>query len=500
MNDTTWKLFGTLVPIFGALALLWTTSIKELRRINYAEKTVGSLGGWFRAISRIPLWVINGVLLLFAAAAVMAFVGGLNKGSCPPANPVLWLCEWLFDGTLILIGFYLFFACIAYFQIFQRVLHFVGLTRFWIAPTLKYDPGMINADWLLQRGEDTRLININPTKCEILASFLFQIPLEKTRSEHAGKTWAAPDWPVANRANALLFGSIIEGVVHNLPDSAAARKIKWSKFYDRIRELGSDFWKPTELERRDAQNILEAIGKVEVPEPLPAMPQGGVQTVPKTEATEQQAALKALENEEAIAKALGKTRQLLSKKYRADASELALSTFSQKPSLHRARTNLQAFPQMNSATPSAMDVQFLKLAVGAEVWPTMKREAFAYPFSTGIAQLMMNTGCLVSSPDTTEVVMDEMFRRLLASSEQTVVDAVADVLDKKPHLAANLGISKPDDRWEISREVDYLLWWLSRRPRGWELDLSALEPSPATGEDVKPEPPWKLSGNVLVHG
>jgi hypothetical protein len=53
------------------------------------------------------------------------------------------------------------------------------------------------------------------------------------------------------------------------------------------------------------------------------------------------------------------------------------------------------------------------------------------------------------------------------------------------------------DRWTLTREVDYMLWWLSRQPRGAELDIATLH---VPKDDSETEgPPWKLVGNVLVH-
>jgi hypothetical protein len=151
---------------------------------------------------------------------------------------------------------------------------------------------------------------------------------------------------------------------------------------------------------------------------------------------------------------------------------------------------------MSDAYSNAMDTQFLKLAIAAEVWPTIDPGPFIFPFSRGISLLMMNCNCLVSTPDTTEVAIDNQFRRLVAFGEQTIVNAVTDYLRGDRNLAAKLGLPEGSDEWRIARRVDYLLWWLSRQRNGWKLNVAALD-LPIDVEDEK-DPPWKLSGNAII--
>jgi hypothetical protein len=502
IKDEAWKFVGSIVPMLGAGVQLWTGLVKDLRQSNYVEKVIGPLGKAYDWIWRRPLVLANWLLILIIGLALLALFGGVNKIMSWCESPFCRMCVWVFDRSIWLVLFYFILAVMVYLQILPRILHLFTLLLARFHPGLKYNPGLINVDWLLQRGEQARLININETQCEIVASFLFRLPGEEARSDYAGKGWSSPCWPEASRANALLIGCVIEGVIHDLPRSAPAKK-DLDVLYEAIFKLGPQTWEPKSIISHTAEHILEALPRThshsasEVHEPglcekfIHALIPSG------HEELNRRGSLKSLASEQAIIQAVTHTLRLLSSNYGGDASKLAHRRWRQ-PSLPRARQNLQAFPTMNSARANAMDVQFLKLAISEHVWPTIKLDNFVYPFSRGVAMLMMNTGCLMPTPDTREVVMDELFRRLLASAEQAVVNAVALVLRRDANLAQKLGISDANDPWEIGREVDYLLWWLSRRPRGWELNVEALNGA-AVPDDNSESSPWKLVGNALVH-
>jgi hypothetical protein len=209
----------------------------------------------------------------------------------------------------------------------------------------------------------------------------------------------------------------------------------------------------------------------------------------------EQAGLESLADEQAVLKSVNDGLRLLAQYYGGDATQLANTWWRLRPSIRLAQRRLQKFPQMRSLKPGAMDVQFLKLARAASVWPNAKLASFVYPFSRDIARLLLNTGCLTPMPDVEHVAADELFRRLVAHAEQRICDAVAEIIRGNENLAAKLKIDPPSDRWAIDRKIDYLLWWLGRQPRGWELDVAALNSS-ATNADI-PTPRWQFRANSL---
>ncbi len=469
VKEEALKFVGAIGPMLGAGIQLGTGLLKNLQRIGKAQREIGSPGYWFFLIARLPLIVANWILSIVILLALLALFGGINRYYAWDTSRFSHFCETLFNYSLWLSLGYFILALLVYFRVLPRALRLLARGCAWIRPEMKHDPGLINSDWELRNADDAHFVNVASTGCEVTASFLLQIPRDKWGTDFAGSCCSNPSWTVGSRANALLIGCCIEGIVHGLPEGNPCKTIPFSILYKALEDAGERIWQSQNILNQNASaNILNSL----------RVANGD---------------LACLADEPAVVGVVKATTQRLRDKFQGDGSKLARAKLSGRVSLRLARKRLRKFPKMAEADSNPMDAQFLKLAYSANVW-NFDDGRFIFPFSRGVALLMMNSGCLITTQDVDTIAIDNSMRWLTAFAEQKIVDFVTTLLKNDPHLITKSGLPNTQDIWEINRMIDYRLWWLSRQPNGWKLYLAALD-EVATEEDGAA---WKLSGNTFV--
>lgn len=453
---------SSAVTVVGGLVQLMSEIAGERRRIRYAESSVGSLGTWFHltwasalSLAHVLLFFVT-ILAAFALAGTAKWFGGVAQE----------FAMWLFANGPILLLAYVAFALAVHLRLAGKMWFYVAQIKARYSPRTAFDPGLINAEWLFLRGTaEPTLLNVDRIRCEMVASFLFRIPSEKTASDRA--LAVDEEWLATNRANAILFACAIEGVVHELP---GGRKRKLSELFSAFYSAEAEIWSSASVA---SGRTIEAIPRL----------------------LKSTTTLADLADEQAVLTVVRKTAIVLQESYAGNAVSLAGGRIAWMTgaAVEHVVSNLREFPALDGARRPGRDVQFLKLALEAKIWPGMSPE-FIYPFSRNVAMFLLNTGCLVCTPGTQRIVIDPLFVRLVGAAEEIIVESAAEILGRQPGLGAGLRLPASPSRWQLARSVDYTIWWLSRQPSGWRLRVDELD-----GEAAKsaPSPKWTESFTTL---
>lgn len=469
------KYIASLFPVFGASIQLWTGLAQKLRRVFRERDVIGDRGWSFRIIWVYPLYLGNFFLVVIAVMSLASIAGGaIEHYGCNKTGVVAQYMVRLFDNSLWLAVIYVLIAVVFHFEALPRMVHLVALFVATLHRELRNAPGFINAAWMLRNGENAIAVNISPLKCRLIANFLLSISKSGAAASKEDYASRFPgEWPAANRANALLFACVIEGLIHDLPRSHPAKEVPLSELYKLFGdERKVELWSPARFLSGEASKDIMA-----------------------TLAGVSQEGLRILGGESFVNAAVSEAAETLATKYSGDAAELAYGSWLtfRRRSLDRVERRLRAFPKMGSEDANSMAKLFRKLAYSQGVWSGIGERHFPFQFSRGVALLLLNCGSLVTMPSVKEIPLDSGFKGLSIRAVRRIVDEALRLI----RLDKQLQERWATDRWTVSREVDYLLWWLSRKPSGWCLTKASLEAADSPDDTAAP---WKLSNAIICRG
>ena len=483
MGTDVVRILASLVPTIGAAIQLTQSVAKRLRAVAAARAKTGSLGGFFEIICYYPVVIVNLLLGAIVILSLVSLAVGVTKLVDQPLfarmaanHSLIAKADLLFNYSPILALFYFVVAVIVHYDLPSKMSLYCIRTLSLASPLIRYTPGYISARNFIRQGEDApTLINVDIDRCKVLANYIiglvaspppgFNLNIDRAKLP-AGLSHA-------ERANVLLIGNVIEGCIHDLPTSHAAKAIKFGAFYAQLGQVGLGEERPFSPESIRLHATQSAFfGKLKA-----AMPAG------------------MLPDEASVRTAVKDAVALLAKRYWGNGAKLGHTMFGASGDTAMAR--VRRFPQM-SAKPNPMDVQFVKLAVEAGVWPKVTAGMFLYPFSRNVAAFLFNTGCLLTGGDTDEVPLDESVKRLVAYAEEVIVNEFLHLVRSdnsdavSGFVAAEFGTSRSEiPKWAAARVVDYCVWQLAKRPQGWTLQPTSVEGA------AEPESGWRLDANFL---
>lgn len=467
-DSTITRFFSVIIALIGPALQYWSSLKARLYRARMNELAVKKLGRPFAAVIKWPNRVAVTVLVIVIVLSVIALLGGILTTSSDPQTlqrqrDSAWLSIplKLFEWSLWICLSYVVLAVFVQLNLLPRLMLLLTARS-------SYRPGWINALRYLREDETLGPVNTDTTACEAVANSIFNAMSKGEFEYDEDRAFKPTDLSTDELANYLLIANGIESKIHDLSQGGAG--INFRTLYDTLASVAKNKARPFHPD-----SILAA-------SPL------GFYSWLRTLATNSTY----LPDEPTISLDVGKLVATIAAKHKASARSLATTWFSRKPSLARAMKRLNRLPLLSGSEHEAMRVQFLKLAVNMNVWTGVNPGPFVYPFSRGIAVLLLNLRCLIARPADKSLVIDDGFRRLVAWTESVIVARLEELihsLNDEPtkQLCQRAFDCEPSQvrSWQLAYEIDYFLWSQSRKPgRGW------------FGEDATK--PWGIEGTTLV--
>lgn len=196
-----------------------------------------------------------------------------------------------------------------------------------------------------------------------------------------------------------------------------------------------------------------------------------------------------------------------------NASRLAVSNIFNQPTPPTLLENLEQVSPFREN--DGLRRLYLKLSARMRVWPQMDPGQFLYPFYSGIALLLLDSGCILVSQDIDRIEPEanEGFRSLVASAEDKVVRASLNHLRNNPGdpgmqvFSTRVFNCAPGDvdKWGFLDYVD--LWLFNHTRHVCTVKTREETPTPcllrASDETcfcITPQIEWRLEKNSLVRG
>lgn len=435
--DKYLKIFWALIPFIGSIAPFFRQLTKRIISVRSNERDVGKLGKVFRYVLTWPYRLFFLLLCLIWIAALIALYGGLLHVFLDISPNGRFYIDWpitLFNNSLMILISFLALVFVVLTDVVTKGLRWLlrGKTSSW-----RHDPGWINAAWHLNYGADYKPFNTDINACETVANHVFRaIAIEQV---DYGRDRA--DYPrglsESEIANYWLIGNTIEDEIHRL----GMGRVNFAEVWDAVKTVAAHTdrpFKPEALTKSRVQN-RELYFKIR-------------------ELASDQA--QALPDEPKIYARVDTVINKLVKDFQGDAHKLPNSRWKKRPSVKVLWSRLEQFGLSNGIA-----AQFIKLSKWSKLWPKMEIGPFPYPFAPHIAKLFVNLRCIRVAPNSTTISVDDNFRRLVAWTEDKIVNAVEKYFRtmRDPRVRtfceSNLGCQLEELRREdLIREVDYFLW------------------------------------------
>jgi hypothetical protein len=426
------RLLFPLAALVGSLAQVLTQVRARFtwKRQAYAE--VGDLGGWYRAIIVVPLYVVSVSLVgIFLASLLAVGVGAcLATGFAVPAP----LTRLFTLSPLLLVAYAVLGALVFLDAIPEAIL---AISKVFNA--IRFKVGWVNAKWQLRHHRPFFAMNLDSERTERLAHQIFA---DVRAKQPATLPYQAPSPEGLDRdalANYLLTGCAIESRLKQLPHQTRPRlDTTWAALAKVACEPSQPF-SPNSIVRlaATARGVYASLrGNVPGAElPESALIEDSVNLICRQLATRF--------NGQGSRLAGGR---LLWKNGAADLLLRRLARFDR----YRESESIRRL--------------FLKLSVRMGVWPQMTPGPFLYPLNLGIASLLLNSRALVAPAETKVIERSEEFSAIVAEGEDHVVAVIqrmllttADEPTTRTLTDRVFGTAPRDtNRWALSDYID--LW------------------------------------------
>jgi hypothetical protein len=468
---------GAVISIFGGAFTLVGKLNKQYRNMVRAEQQVRSLGTFYRYVRVYPIRVMWWALLVLCIVGLLVIFEGVAESTLP-------LLSALLQYYLILpLAFGVLFVC-AFFDLPTRAILFFSWIR---NANIQFNPGYINAQWQLDDPEEITAMNYEPNNCSILGVAIMNLMI--TEDNPPAERAPVPDGvSESDMANYIFFGCVIEHWVHRLIKDRTRLNQMWRYLAWAANSAERPF-APAQLSahRADYFDFLRGIN-----EHIP----GGQGELPVRQE---------------ISEATNNGADWLATEWHSDASRLATSNIFNRPSPITLLESLERTSPFNES--DGLRRLYLKLSARMRVWPQFDPGPFLYPFYSGIALLLLNSGCILVSEGTNRIEpnANEGFRSLVASAEDKVVKASLHHLRNNPndvgmHDFSTRVFNCPPgdlDEWSFFDYVD--LWLFTHTRRLCTVRTKEQVPTPCllkTDDQncfcVTPAVEWRPDQNSLV--
>jgi hypothetical protein len=468
-------IIGSLVTMLGAAATMVTKVNKQYEMATVAEAQVSSLGKYYSYARKTPLRVMWWALLTFSLVGLVMLLQGVAE-SVP--LPSLQLFPTLLRYWPIPAAATAVVVVCSYFELPSRVILFFGAR----SDKTQFDPGYINTRWQLDDPSKLQAMNYDASSCSIVGVAIWELMITET-SRPGEQAPDAAGVPSQEKANYIFFACVIEHWVHRLITDKSKLNEMW-KYMAAAASSAQRPFLPANVTAHKANYFqflkdIDHDNKGELP-------------------------IRQEINDAVIFAA-----DWLAAQYRGDASRLAISTFnSESP-----RAVLSHLDDVEPFTGNdSMKHLFLKLSTRMRVWSGMDPGPFLYPFNSGIALLLLNSGCILVSQDkkSIELEANEGFRALFAAAEEKVVRAAFNHLKNNldnPEMrafTANVFGCAPEEinEWIFFDYVDLWLFTHTRhqcrvRTQQQPATPCLLKPGDANCFCVRPTVEWRPGKNSI---
>ena len=464
--DLALNFIYALGPLVMSAVQFYETMRKRIRWTRTTENLLGALGYPYRQIEVVPQKIFRGLLLAIIVIALTALIEGALEATDNTSLPRLRELG-LFEQSIWIFVAWILLAVVVHFNLVSKL----QLHRYKQKSENTYLPGWINAAWHIEDGENAKPVNLDATACERVANNLV-MALRNGQDFSGDRALRPAGLPADELANAWLFGCIIEGKLYDLQQGPPS----WKAFYD---ALGQIALRP---ERPFAPQYLKTFKQNH---PNEAFYNHLRSLAPPAQLPDNVTVSNTVEN----------TLNRLCEAYDGSARNIACRDANAAPSIVRADQHAATFPRLDGPTNAPMRAQFLKLAVGMDVWPGIEPGPFVFPFSKGVARMLFNLGCLRTTPAIKSLVIDDKQKHLVAYTESEIVHQVKTLFEGAPDAAITAYCQNtfgclPGEvpLWHLSYEIDYILWHLARTK-----NLSVA----AQVFETDVTEPWSLDGNAL---
>jgi hypothetical protein len=455
-----------IVPaIAGAIELVVTIAAA----VPEISKRLGRVSDIRREIGRIPepvkyfyVWAQEVYLTVLIAISLIGIIAVLVY-IYATVNPDADLGGFIYlkDHGFLIAAFWAATAVAMYTNLISRII----AALWWAASVFPFyyfvPPRQQNIAWPALRDFIDRNDNAAPLfiSAETAAGFADQlIRMIEAETAKAPNRAEAPQRPAAmpidefrvRLGNALLLGTLIEGGQYA---RLGFPRREWNPFYTAVAELAleSQLLTPTTIKHR----ALERAYCDELTNQLNA----------RLQASKQPAVPQSTKLEEIVKDNFG----TLAQKYDGNAAKIggAESGIFSKAEVIRSRVQKMPFWGEKS---EGMRAQFIKLCNVWGVWEGFEVGDFEFPFSKGIATLLLDKGVILATQETKvlsfESGTDRIIARLAESAVvQEAISLVERDLDRHRKWLPEESKRAHGDllHWWIAYEIDFRMWDFAKR-------------------------------------
>ena len=202
------KIVVSLVSFNGSVMQMWNTLRERRRSSKKTKQQIGKLGKvyyWLIDFPRQLNYLFLFIVLVFSFTALIAGWSYIEKGKSP-VSPFDWVWEKYYY-------IFIFYSCISILLI-----HLDGVSHMLMGIMkkirfMKYEPGIINANWHLENPKKPYAINIDMEACRRLANAIISFHV-KSDQDFPDSTPTPEGIDNIELANYLLFGNAMESQIH----------------------------------------------------------------------------------------------------------------------------------------------------------------------------------------------------------------------------------------------------------------------------------------------
>lgn len=472
------KLIGAIIAFCTSFLQLISMHYSRYRWKQKADSQVGNLGATYFCIITAPsllsIIVVVGLMLWFLWFLV-ALGGQLTQ--LPSWQQVPQILRWSIDNIVV--------AFIIYgIYVLQNQYNALPESVRWIIP-------MIRRDWSYS-------INIDKVRCKQLADQVFQ-HIRREQSPNPGEHRDLQDITLteSEKANFILFLAAIERqTVHLYPRNRSILPQMWDAILT-LAQSSEHPLSPATLKTyvQEGKILYTELRTRSEPDESP-LPESAI-----------------------ISDTIQKVMERLVKSYDGDALKLAkvkavVPIVKQpivfgKPTIPGLDLGLQTFEIFQGDEAEQYRTVYLKVASRNNIEPIPSY--FPYPYSTNVARLLLNSGCLPAAAKVDVIEADVHFRRLVAVAEDNVIRQVHEMIresatDQATRTLCKTVFNSDPLSLEYMRIAHYLDVWLwhhsntfcakiDRDHSGQTVGCNLLQHGRCLCDDTAS--PWILDSRVL---
>lgn len=392
----TISLNGSLIQLLSPIRDAWRWRRK-------AHKEVGPLGAQYEVVITVPtvIWFIGLVTILLLS--IIGLIAGtwIRLGGDPPC----WMA-WVFKNGLLLTVVYGVLLPIVHTRcVSHALLWAIGLGRLSkTGRSWRHTVGWANADWQLKHSEEFRAMTVDETICERFGHTVFRV-LRAQSARETGTVYR----PAVNDpdclGNYLVVGFVVMIHVERVwPYDRGVLERCWH--YLAWAQESVNMFCPEKLAKKE-----------ERPDGFYA----ALRALPDQPTATHLLPVHPLPDDQLIQRDVDAAVARLEGSFGNRATRLAVSHTDNQPKRATLVANLRGFPGLDS---EAYQRLFLIMAAQFKIWATLDFGPFPYPYSTAIAQLLLNARCLRVPAATKVIEPDGNCENITTLAQQKVTEAV----------------------------------------------------------------------------